>query len=180
MNPETQGVALSRLLAFLCSTLVLSLVLRLHGAPADGIQPAAPVQPLLYSHKAHVALGLDCRGCHTNPDAGKLMTYPPTSLCMACHRTKVTDRPSIQKLAEIDGSGGTVPWVRVYKVADYVYWQHGTHLQAGIACADCHGPVAERDVMRQETNITTMPGCLSCHNKRQILTDCGDCHAPRQ
>ena len=44
------------------------------------------------------------------------------------------------------------------------------------------GPRAnqQRDVIAQETNVVTMAGCLACHNKRQVLTDCADCHAPRQ
>ena len=115
-----------------------------------------------------------------NPDAGKLMTYPPTATCMGCHQTIAADRPPIQKLAAFAASGAPIPWVRVYQLPDYVFWKHATHLQADVTCADCHGPVAERDVIAQETNVVTMVGCLSCHNKRQVFTDCGDCHAPRQ
>src|SRR5918993_205716 len=58
--------------------------------------PSAPVQPIAYSHKTHVALGLDCTTCHVNPAPGKLMTFPPTSLCMECHKALATDRPAIQ------------------------------------------------------------------------------------
>ena len=46
-----------------------------------------------------------------------------------------------------------IPWVRVYQVPDYVYWAHGTHLAANVTCVECHGPVAERDVIAQETNV---------------------------
>jgi hypothetical protein len=143
-------------------------------------QPAAPVQPLPYSHKTHVALGLQCRGCHVNPDDGKLMTYPATAVCMTCHATVAADRPAIQKLAAFEASGKPIPWVQVYRLPDYVYWTHRTHIESRVTCEECHGPVAERDAIRQETNIVTMAGCLTCHNKRQVLTDCGDCHAPRQ
>ena len=54
------------------------------------------------------------------------MTYPPTAFCMGCHQTIAADRPSIQKLAEFAASGKPVPWVRVYQVPDYVFWQHGS------------------------------------------------------
>jgi hypothetical protein len=165
-------------------TLVLgaSLAARAQGSAAApaGRQPAAPVQPLPYSHKTHVALGLQCRNCHVNPEQGELMTYPAAATCMTCHATVAADRPAIQKLASIAAAGNEVPWVRVYKLPDYVYWTHATHIQTKITCEECHGPVAQRDVIAQETNIVTMAGCMACHNKRQVLTDCGDCHAPRQ
>jgi hypothetical protein len=165
-----------RLAIVLALLLLAALAVRAQGGPTV----RAPEQPIPYSHKQHVALGLQCRVCHVNPDAGKLMTYPPTSLCMGCHQGIAKDRPSIQKLAAFAESGKPVPWVRVYQVPDYVYWQHGSHLEAGISCADCHGPVAERDVIALETNVVKMLGCVTCHDKRQVFTDCGACHAPRQ
>jgi Cytochrome c7 and related cytochrome c len=171
----------NRALLSLALLLLASLALRAQGPNTpQAASPAAPVQPLPYSHKTHLALGLDCRGCHVNPGDGKLMTYPPTAFCMACHRTVAADRPPIQKLAAFAASDAPVPWVRVYKLPDYVYWKHAPHLQAGVTCVECHGPVNERDVIAQETNVVTMVGCLACHNKRQVYTDCGDCHAPRQ
>ena len=112
--------------------------------------PPAPQQPIPYSHKRHVALGLQCRGCHVNPEAGKLMTYPPTSACMACHASVATDRPAIKTLASFAASGQPIPWVRVYQTPDYVFWRHGTHLEAEVTCAECHGPVAERDVIAEK------------------------------
>ena len=149
-------------------------------AAAAWVAPPAPEQPIPYSHKKHLALGLQCRQCHVNPDAGTLMTYPATSFCMTCHQAVATDRPSIQKLAAHAAAGTPVPWVRVYAVPDYVFWSHGAHLAAKVDCVECHGPVAERDVIAQETDVVTMLGCRRCHDARQTFTDCGDCHEPRQ
>jgi cytochrome c7-like protein len=170
-----------RAVLLLTVVLAASVAARAQGtAGAPPARPAAPVQPLPYSHKTHVALGLQCRNCHVNPEEGKLMTYPAAATCMTCHATVAADRPTIKKLAALATSGAEVPWVRVYKLPDYVYWTHATHIQSSITCEECHGPVAQREVIAQETNIVTMAGCMSCHNKRQVLTDCGDCHAPRQ
>ena len=174
-DPRSCAVALVILL-------LLAVVVRAQTAPVPAAQApaAAPVQPLPYSHKTHVKLGLQCRSCHTNPEGGKLMTYPPTVVCMGCHQAIATDRPAIQKLAEFAKTGEPIPWVRVYRVPDYVYWRHGTHLEAEVTCAECHGPVADRDVIAVETNVTRMLGCVTCHDKRQVYTDCSACHAPRQ
>lgn len=174
------------LLAVLSLLLLVRLAAREQGtAQTSGLSlaqtpPPAPAQPLPYSHKTHLALGLQCATCHVNPEAGKLMTFPDTAVCMGCHQAIAKDRPAIQKLQQYAASKTPIPWVRVYQVPDYVYWRHGTHLAAGVACADCHGPVAERDVIALETTVTTKIGCVTCHDRRQAFTDCSDCHAPRQ
>src|SRR5450755_1255736 len=86
--------------------------------------PAAPEQPLSYSHKTHLSQGLKCQDCHPNPDPGEHMTFPATSKCMACHASIAKDKPSVQKLAAFAKSGEPIPWVRVYTVAAEVYWNH--------------------------------------------------------
>jgi hypothetical protein len=172
MTMTAQRLALVSSLALLAT-----LAMRAQNAPPR----PPPAQPIPYSHKQHLALGLQCRVCHVNPDAGKLMTYPPTALCMGCHLEVAREKPSIQKLAALAESGKPVPWVRVYEVPDWVYWKHGTHLEAEVPCADCHGPVAERDVIAVETSVVRMIGCVTCHDKRQVFSDCTTaCHGPRQ
>jgi hypothetical protein len=125
-------------------------------------------------------LDVECKDCHTNPDPGRLMTYPPASICMSCHSTMAATKPPLQTLAALATGDKPIPWVRVYQLPDFVYWEHGAHLKAGVNCTDCHGQVAQRDVISRETNILTMDGCMNCHDKRQVYTDCGDCHEPRR
>jgi hypothetical protein len=45
-----------------------------------------------------------------------------------------------------------------------VYWNHRSHLDAGVKCEICHGPVAQ---MANVTNVTTMPGCVDCHQQKE-------------
>jgi hypothetical protein len=174
------------MIAVFALLLLATLAARLHGtAQSSGVSlaqepPPAPTQPLPYSHKTHLALGLQCSTCHVNPGAGKLMTYPDTTICMGCHQAIAKDRPAIQKLAQYAASKTPIPWVRVYQVPESVYWRHGTHLAANVPCVDCHGPVAEREVIALETTVTTMLGCVTCHDQRQAFTGCVDCHAAPQ
>jgi len=77
-------------------------------------------------------------------------------------------------------AAGPIPWVRVYTLPDYVFWNHAPHLKAGVTCEACHGAVAEHDVTAQETDVVTMLGCQRCHDQRKAPTDCGDCHEPRR
>lgn len=167
---------------------VLSSAARLTAQPAVSPQEAKqmvpdnpsehtpPAQPIPYSHKKHLAFGLECKKCHTNPEPGKLMTYPPTSTCMECHVTIAKDKPSIQKLAEFAKTKQTVPWVRVYTVLPGVAWNHRAHLGAGVKCETCHGQVREMEAMSEVTSVTTMYSCLHCHEMNQAKTACDTCH----
>jgi len=144
----------------------------------DNIAPhAPPAQPLPYSHKTHVALGLECRRCHTNPDPGNQMTFPATTVCMTCHGTIAKDKPAIVKLAEFARSGQPIPWQRVYQVTPGVTWSHRKHLSAGMQCVMCHGQVAQVDAMSQNTSVTSMASCMSCHEAHKASTACQTCHA---
>ncbi len=140
------------------------------------VQSAPPVQPLPYSHKVHLARGLKCNDCHSNPDPGDRMTFAAASKCMACHVTIAKDRPAIQKLAEYAKSNEPIPWVRVYSVAARVYWSHRAHLEAGFKCEDCHGQVADMEVVAKVKDVTSMQGCIDCHHQHKAETGCAFCH----
>jgi Cytochrome c7 and related cytochrome c len=135
-----------------------------------------PVQPIPYSHKTHLALGLQCKDCHTNPDPGRLMTFPATSKCMECHVTVARDKPAIQKLAGFAKLRQPIAWVRVYKVLPGVTWNHRVHLKAGVKCEVCHGQVAQMERMSEVTSVVTMYSCLHCHEMNNAKTACVTCH----
>src|SRR5688500_5586416 len=95
-------------------------------------QPAQ--QPVPYSHKTHVALGLECKTCHKNPDPGDMMGFPPVSTCMGCHTTVKKDSPHIQKLAAAAQDKKEIEWKRIYQIATFVFFSHRAHLEAGATC----------------------------------------------
>lgn len=147
-------------------------------AVCRGQELKGPEQPIPYSHKTHLALGVKCSDCHSNPDPGDAMTYPPTSKCMSCHQSIKKDSPAIQKLAAFDRDKKDVPWVRVYKLPDFVYFSHKSHLDANAKCEDCHGQVAQRDRLFREGDLS-MAGCVSCHRDHNASQDCNYCHEER-
>ena len=144
--------------------------------PDNLAHPAAPEQPIPYSHKLHLAMGLTCATCHTNPDPGKMMTFPATSTCMQCHVAVAKDKPAIQKLAAYAKSGQPIPWVRVYVVTPGVTWTHRKHLEAGLKCEECHGDVAQLTAMAETTSVTSMGVCITCHEAHKAPTVCTTCH----
>ena len=144
--------------------------------PDNPSEHTPPVQPVAYSHKKHLSLGLDCKDCHTNPEPGKLMTFPDTGKCMLCHATVAKDKPAIQNLAAFAKSKQAVPWVRVYTVLPGVAWNHRAHLEAGVKCETCHGQVCEMEAVSEVTSVTTMYSCLNCHEMNQAKSACDTCH----
>lgn len=144
--------------------------------PDNPLKPAAPVQPIPFSHKTHLAFSLECKVCHANPDPGNQMTFPATSRCMSCHATVAKNKPAIQKLAEFAKSQKPIPWIRVYTVLSGVSWSHRAHLGAGMKCEMCHGQVAQLDAMAEVTSVTSMGVCITCHQQQNAKTACGACH----
>ncbi len=137
-----------------------------------------PEQPIPYSHKQHVAMGLACKNCHEMPDPGEMMGIPAAGKCMTCHQSVKKESPAIQKLAAFAKEGRDVPWVRVYQIPSYVAFSHQEHLAAGATCETCHGPVAQRERLWRETDLS-MGGCMSCHRANKASIDCTYCHEQR-
>ena len=52
-----------------------------------------------------------------------------------------------------------------HPLPDYVYFHHGVHVHAGIACEECHGVVDDMPRI-QRVHRMTMDCCLDCHRDR--------------
>lgn len=152
---------------------LLLIVLTITAASA---QPPAPAQPIPFSHKVHAGDSkLPCKTCHANPDPGDQLTIASAAQCMQCHSAIKTESPSIQKLAAFAKNDREIKWQRVYQVPGYVHFNHRAHTAAGTACATCHGPVAQRDELAKEVDIS-MGACMACHNEKKVSIDCSFCH----
>ncbi len=137
---------------------------------------APPAQPIPFNHQVHAAAGLTCLGCHTIAAPGDLAGLPGASFCMGCHDTIKKDSPAIQTLTAFASDRKPIPWVRVYKLPGFVYFSHQVHYkEAHVDCAVCHGPVAERTVIRQERS-TAMADCMKCHDEQKAPNGCDLCH----
>ena len=142
------------------------------------LQAAAPEQPLPFSHKVHTDTAkLVCRDCHPTPEKfGGEMGFPPASKCMACHVLIAKGKPAIRKLAEFAAEKQAIPWVRVYRLAEFVFFDHRYHLMNQAKCEDCHGDVSQQDVVADGLGATKMVFCQSCHVKTHASGVCTTCH----
>jgi predicted CXXCH cytochrome family protein len=140
-----------------------------------------PTQPIAYSHKTHLALGLKCGACHAmkdaEADAGFKMGFPKEAFCMGCHSSVKKDSPEIVKLAKATADKKPVEWKRVYRLMPIVWFSHTAHVQDGrIECETCHGDLASMAVT-SKARILNMKDCMDCHSERSAANGCDTCHA---
>jgi Cytochrome c7 and related cytochrome c/Class III cytochrome C family len=145
--------------------------------PAN-VAPHPPIaQPIPFSHKLHVGMGVPCETCHVNPQISSDMSLPPAETCMACHAEIAKDRPDIKKLAEFAASGKPIPWARVYPLLPGIQYSHAPHLHAQLECTNCHGPVPDQVAMSELTTLRSMATCIACHQASQAKAECVTCHS---
>jgi c(7)-type cytochrome triheme protein len=99
---------------------------------------------------------------------------------MGCHAIIATDNAAVKTLAGYWERCQPIPWVRVNRQPDFVYFSHQAHLGAGINCETCHGDVGNMTVARPVVKMD-MGWCLDCHLKQPAenvtrLADCLTCH----
>ena len=122
-----------------------------------------PEQPVPYSHKLHAGnLGLDCTYCHATVDKSSYAAIPATETCMNCHHRVKDKSPKLQMIRDSYATGQPVPWVKVHRLPDYVYFNHQAHISAGVSCVTCHGRIDQMQEVMQ-VNTLNMAWCLDCH-----------------
>jgi hypothetical protein len=122
-------------------------------------------QPVPFSHEHHVrGLGLDCRYCHTSVEKSSFAGIPPTETCMTCHSQIWTDSPMLAPVRTSMRTSTPIRWNRVHDLPDYVFFNHSIHVQKGVGCVSCHGPVDQMP-MTWKAKPMTMEWCLSCHRE---------------
>jgi hypothetical protein len=123
----------------------------------------APVQPVPYSHKLHAGdLGMDCRYCHTTVETAAMAAIPPTQTCMNCHERVKSQSPALAPIRESYASGKPVPWVRVHRLPDFVFFNHSAHVSVGVSCVSCHGRI-DQMIEVKAVEPLNMAWCLDCH-----------------
>ena len=155
----------------------------------DGYQP---IQPIAFSHKVHAGDNqIPCQYCHYAADKGRHAGIPAASICMNCHSNIKKDSQEVQKVAKAIQEDKLIEWIKVHRMADFVYFDHSQHVRAGkLACQECHGPVEKMARVRQEKSLT-MGWCIDCHRTSDVAVhgtldvkkvsevgglDCAKCH----
>lgn len=155
-------------------------------------QGRAPVQPIAFPHPTHVqTLGMNCLYCHFSANKSPDPGMPAVGTCMGCHLIVGPNRPAMNGRPARTSEGITalqgywnkkeaIPWKRIHHVPDYVNFPHMRHVNAGVTCQTCHGPVQNMTRVFQYSSLN-MGWCVNCHvgnvNKDwKAPFDCATCH----
>src|SRR5271170_7816748 len=130
-------------------------------------------QPVPFSHEHHVrGLGIDCRYCHTSVEKSPYAGLPATEVCMSCHSQIWTNSPLLEPVRQSYETGTPIRWNLVNKVPQFVFFNHSIHINRGINCDVCHGPVQTMQITFKG-NSFQMAWCLQCHRspERYVYQD---------
>lgn len=159
-------------------------------------------QPIEFNHKKHVDAGWACVNCHPFAEDHSFAGLPTAKECVECHETEMPRYPQNQKMKEITEQlrklveeGRDIPWVKVHKVADHVYFSHRRHVTiAKLECKECHGEVEKMEKpftapafplwkvpltqrwLAYNYSVRKMNWCVACHEQKGAPTDCMACH----
>jgi hypothetical protein len=127
-------------------------------------------QPVQFSHKHHVGDdGIDCRYCHTGVEVSATAGVPPTKTCMNCHSVLFNTSGYLEPVRASYRDDKSIEWVRVHRLADYVYFNHSIHVNKGVGCSSCHGQINQMPLVFQASTLQ-MEWCLDCHrNPESVL-----------
>ncbi len=132
-------------------------------------------QPINFSHKIHAGdFKIACEYCHAYARNAAVAGIPSVERCMGCHKITAADKPEVQKVQYHWNQKQPIQWVRVFSIADFVFFEHWPHVRAGVKCQTCHGSI---ETMNETVGKTfTMSECLVCHRKEKVSVDCLICH----
>lgn len=100
---------------------------------------------------------------------------------------KLYDALALDSKLEPDPNKTPTPivWIKVHNLPAYACFDHRSHVRAGVACQQCHGPIETMDRVRQVSDLS-MGWCVNCHREagqkgidgKQVRpsTDCATCH----
>jgi formate-dependent nitrite reductase cytochrome c552 subunit len=83
---------------------------------------------------------------------------------MGCHSQIRVDTPQLAAVRASFDTGQPIEWNRVHNLPDYAYFNHSAHVNNGVGCSSCHGPVDRMEGM-WKTETMTMGWCLDCHRQ---------------
>ncbi|MEE2673656.1 MAG: cytochrome c3 family protein [Myxococcota bacterium] len=151
-----------------------------------------PRQPIPFSHKHHAGyLEMDCQYCHSGTDVSRAAGVPSVEVCMGCHAqfpAEYDQMEGIKILKQHWEEKKPIEWNQVHRLPEHVKFRHNRHIQFGLECQQCHGPVESMDRVRVQPDTTwkyfvpaktlEMGWCIQCHRKEdhQAATDCMKCH----
>ena len=81
---------------------------------------------------------------------------------MNCHGEIWINAPMLEPVRASYRENRSLVWTRLHDLPDFAYFSHEIHLNKGIGCASCHGPVDQMPLTYEYASLQ-MEWCLDCH-----------------
>ncbi|HEV2150369.1 MAG TPA: cytochrome c3 family protein [Longimicrobiaceae bacterium] len=153
-------------------------------------EASAPDQPIAFFHSVHAGQNqIPCMYCHTTADRSVDAGIPAVALCVGCHVPGSAVQPpenaqlafpaaardtmwnrEATKLVDYWRRQEAIPWVRIHDLPEHVKFPHYMHVNAGLQCQTCHGPVQEMEKVYQFASLE-MGWCVDCHRGESPLSE---------
>ena len=136
--------------------------------------PASLHQPIAFDHAKHRPTA--CAVCHRGAESEARAGIPQRELCLECHAAP--PRTASPVLWAASAPGTSIPWLRVARVPDHVFFSHRRHTAlAGLECSSCHADVGQSTAPPGRARVRLdMNACLDCHRREGASEDCAACH----
>jgi hypothetical protein len=155
---------------------VLTLRSELAPARASSASADSSVAAVPFNHELHAGkYQIDCLFCHGQAAHAASANLPAARDCYVCHWSIAADQPAILELERQLSLGLSMRWPAAVRLPSHVRFRHDPHVRAGMACARCHGEVAEMADARPVQPLT-MGFCVDCHRTEGATRDCMACH----
>ncbi len=136
-----------------------------------------PRQPIAFSHAKHAGeYQIACQYCHSGVRRGPAAYIPSVQTCMGCHQLVAATKPEVIKVRQAWENKQPIEWMKVNRVADFVFFNHAPHIAKGIDCKTCHGDVASMVEVKPFVKLNNMTFCVDCHRENKASIDCYVCH----
>ncbi len=155
---------------------------------------------LQFSHKLHLASGLNCNFCHSAAASSATETdslLPQAELCLACHNGQTAPEIDVSPLREREAAerlfrfsheqhlalGNAAPKIAA-ALDSGKYLGHPpdirTQLETENSCVACHRGLDQAETVDSKLHLPGMSDCLVCHDRVDAPFSCEQCHSEQE
>jgi hypothetical protein len=129
--------------------------------------------PFAFTHRVHVAQGVECSDCHPGATGSDEPGMPSLAQCMLCHK-EIDEKKPPEKQVSTLFEGNTFKAAHAARLGQEVIFSHQRHAADG-NCGTCHTDIETSDRIGSEMHIS-MARCMECHAQQNVSNECATCH----